>query len=301
MQCALSWMAMATAHTIVTTTHGRYLIEPPRQGTPCGLLVGFHGYAEPAETQLERLRSIPGSADWLLVSIQGLHRFYNRRSEEVVASWMTRQDRELAIADNLRFVDGVVDAAARDVARRHFRSCSPVSRKVWRWRFARPAMSPVRSRSSSRLAATFRPSSTGTRSVAIPGGVRRPGQPRRVVLAEKWAADQARLEDAGVDLTAFGFDGGHEWNGEVSAAAGTFLQRVTSAAPLTPSIHSAIVSLHRRVDAGLIGAFDTLNEWSPPCTMCRAAGGRHRRRDGRQFARASRTRRGFPGRKGLAA
>ena len=78
---------MATAHSIATTTHGRYLAEPPKPGTPRGLLVGFHGYAEAAEAQLERLRSVPGAGDWLLVSIQGLHRFYNRRSQEVVASW----------------------------------------------------------------------------------------------------------------------------------------------------------------------------------------------------------------------
>ena len=71
---------MATAHTIVASTHGRYLTEPPKGDAPRGLLFGFHGYAEGADTQLERMRSIPGSADWLLVSIQGLHRFYKRRS-----------------------------------------------------------------------------------------------------------------------------------------------------------------------------------------------------------------------------
>ena len=106
--------AMTGARTIAAATHGRYLVEPARQGKPVGLLVGFHGYAETAEAHLERLRSIPGSEDWVLASIQGLHRFYRGRSEEVVASWMTRQDRELAIADNVVFVATVVESVARE-------------------------------------------------------------------------------------------------------------------------------------------------------------------------------------------
>ena len=98
---------------IATTTHGRYLLLPASTPAPAGLIVGFHGYAEGAESQLERLRAIPGADRWTLVSVQGLHRFYQRRTNEVIASWMTRQDRELAIADNLAYVDGVVDAASR--------------------------------------------------------------------------------------------------------------------------------------------------------------------------------------------
>src|SRR6202047_3940171 len=56
--------AVTGARTIATPTHGRYLVEPDRQGKPLGLLVGFHGYAETAEAHLARLRAIPGSGDW---------------------------------------------------------------------------------------------------------------------------------------------------------------------------------------------------------------------------------------------
>ena len=77
--------------TIPVSTHGRYLIEPPAAGdAPAPLLVGFHGYAEGAEAQLERMRAIRGTERWRIVSIQGLNRFYNRRSNEVIAGWMTR-------------------------------------------------------------------------------------------------------------------------------------------------------------------------------------------------------------------
>ena len=214
-------------HTIAATTHGRYLTELPKLETPRGLLVGFHGYAEPAEAQLERLRSIPGSSDWLIISIQGLHRFYNRRSEEVVASWMTRQDRELAIADNVAFVNGVVDAVTRES-----RVESPL---VFAGFSQGVAM-------ACRAACGCPCTVAGLISVGgdVPPELDRGALSRiRVALVcrgsrdewyspEKWAADQARLVDAGVDLSAFGFEGGHEWNAEVSAAAAVFVQRITS-------------------------------------------------------------------------
>jgi poly(3-hydroxybutyrate) depolymerase len=66
--------------TIATQTHGRYLVVPPVSPGPAPVLLGFHGYAEAAETQLERLRAIKGAERWLLVSIQGMHRFYQRRT-----------------------------------------------------------------------------------------------------------------------------------------------------------------------------------------------------------------------------
>ena len=120
--------------SIAATTHGRYLVVPPAGAAPAGLLVGFHGYAEGAESQLERLRAIPGAERWGLVAIQGLHRFYQRRTNEVIASWMTRQDRDLAIADNLAYVEGVIDAVSREIApltrARHGWCCAAFSQGV---------------------------------------------------------------------------------------------------------------------------------------------------------------------------
>ena len=46
-----------------------------------------------------------------LVSIQGLHRFYSRGGD-VVASWMTKEDREQAIADNVDYVGKVLTTVA---------------------------------------------------------------------------------------------------------------------------------------------------------------------------------------------
>src|SRR5215831_2322096 len=99
-----------TEHSIEVTTHGRYLLDGAHPGKP--MLVGFHGYGESAEMQLDRLRSISGSDRWILIAIQGLHRFYKRRSDEIVASWMTRQNRDLAIRDNCSYVVKVINTVA---------------------------------------------------------------------------------------------------------------------------------------------------------------------------------------------
>jgi predicted esterase len=211
--------------TIATTTHGRFLVEPAR-ARAAGILVGFHGYGEPAELQMDRLRSIPGSDGWLLVAVQGLHRFYRGRTEDVVASWMTRQDRELAIADNVAFVASVVEAVVRES-----RTSSPM----------------VFSGFSQGVAMAFRAACASSRPVAgviAAGGDVPPelgkdvlGCIPAVVLARgardewyppaKWAYDQSRLREARVHVRELDFEGAHEWNADVSRAAGEFLQRLT--------------------------------------------------------------------------
>ena len=89
-----------------TRVHGRVLLRAARKPLS-GVLLGFHGYLESAETQLARLEQIPGFDAWTLVSMQALNRVYRGRSKETVASWMTRQDRDQAIADNIEYVDRV--------------------------------------------------------------------------------------------------------------------------------------------------------------------------------------------------
>ena len=76
------------------------------------MVVGFHGYMENAEIQMARLTTLPGAERWTLISVQGLHRFYKGRSREVIAGWMTQQDRNDMIADNIEYADRVIDAAA---------------------------------------------------------------------------------------------------------------------------------------------------------------------------------------------
>ena len=105
-------MADAAVHTIAVTTHGRYLVRPPETTPARVAVVGFHGYGQRAENMLVELTALPGSEAWLLVSVQGLHRFYDRAAQQVIAHWMTHEDRELAIGDNVAYVDAVVAAVA---------------------------------------------------------------------------------------------------------------------------------------------------------------------------------------------
>src|SRR5687768_4450948 len=94
---------------VPATIHGRVLIEPDA-GAAVSLraLVGFHGYAQAASDMMADLNRMPGASDWTRVSIQALNRFYIRGDAQVVASWMTREDRDQAIADNIAYVDSAI-------------------------------------------------------------------------------------------------------------------------------------------------------------------------------------------------
>ena len=208
--------------SIATRTHGRYLVVPPATLGPAPVLVGFHGYAEGAEAQLERLQAIPGADRWRLVSIQGLHRFYQRRTNEVVAGWMTRQDRELAIADNLAYIASVIEAIGREW---------PGASRV------------VLAGFSQGVAMTFRAAAAAAERVdgviAVGGDV--PPELDAAALAQIPAAlvcrgardefyapatfdnDVRRLREAGADVRAVLFEGAHEWSDEVVRAASLFL------------------------------------------------------------------------------
>ena len=209
---------------IATPTHGRYLVVAPASPGPVALLVGFHGYGEDAERQLDRLLAIPGSDGWLIVSIQGLHRFYQRQTNAVVASWMTRQHRELAIADNNVYVAATLD----DVV-----AAWPTVRRIVFAGFSQGVAMAFRA------AASWAHATAGVIAVGgdIPPELDAPNL-RRVgsVLvcrgnrdewygANTFAADLRRLEESGVNAQRCEFDGGHEWSGAVNDAAAGFLQQ----------------------------------------------------------------------------
>src|SRR5690242_7640368 len=94
---------------VPATVHGRVLIEPDGGAAVSSrALVGFHGYAQTAGDMMQELNRIPGAGNWTRVSIQALNRFYIRGDSQVVASWMTREDRDQAIADNIAYVDSAL-------------------------------------------------------------------------------------------------------------------------------------------------------------------------------------------------
>jgi predicted esterase len=208
--------------TLETPIHGRYLVSPG--GEPRGpVLVGFHGYAETAEEELRRLRAIPGSDRWSVVSVQGLHQFYRRRTDEVVASWMTRQNRELAIEDNIAFVGRVI---------RHISENFSLGSILVMTGFSQGAAMAYRA------AATVDGVVAGV--IACGGDVPpeiAAGELARVkavligrgardewYTAEKMAVDEGRLRAAAVSLETMIFDAAHEWTVEFDQACSRFLQ-----------------------------------------------------------------------------
>ncbi len=211
--------------SIAVETHGRYLVEAPAGDGPAPLLVGFHGYSESADVQLDRLRAIPGSARWRLVAVQGLHRFYQRRSDEVVASWMTRQQRELAIADNLLYVAAVIDDVAREWPPTQPLVLAGFSQGVaMAFRAAASSARPVSAVIA--VGGDVPPELDSAALKRIPSALVCHGAGDPVYAPATFENDVRRLREAGVNVRPLDFDGGHEWAGAAIEAASRLLEEL---------------------------------------------------------------------------
>lgn len=216
-------MTDAVVRTIAATTHGRYLVMTPA-GTPAGLVVGFHGYAENAEIHLEALQGIPGIDDWVVVAIQGLHPFYTR-DERIVANWMTRQDRDVAIADNLAYVSQVLA-----IVRHEYGVEAPLALVGFSQGGAMAYRSAARFGAAGLivLAADVPPDVGATPGLQLPKVLLGRGTTDRWYTPEKHDADVAALARAGVAVENCVFEGGHEWGEPFRQAAGRYLAAVAS-------------------------------------------------------------------------
>lgn len=194
------------------TVHGRYLVRPASTGL---WLVGFHGQGQTAAAFYPALAA-SAPADWLVAAVQGLNRYYAGRSQDVVANWMTREDRELVIADNVAWVDGVLDRLAAEFG---------------------PPRVLVFAGFSQGVAMAYRAARLGRHAcaaVVVVGGdvppelAREPGAPWPRVLAmtgaadgwygpDRLEADAAFLRGVRPDARIVVFAGGHEWGEPVAA------------------------------------------------------------------------------------
>jgi predicted esterase len=208
------------SHTIPTTTHGRYLVDRPSGVGPFPLLVGFHGYKESAEHMLAELVRIRGERPWLLASVQALNRFYDRDNAKVIAGWMTRQDRELAIADNIAYVASVVAAVRRDhptTGTLVYAGFSQGAAMAYRAAaFAGPASGVI-------LLAGDVPPDVAPRAKALPPILIGRGTTDYWYTEPKAAADLAVLGGAGASFDVHVFEGGHVWESTFIARSGEFL------------------------------------------------------------------------------
>ena len=188
-------------------------------------LVGFHGYQENAAIHFEVLKQIAAGRPVGIVSVQGLHRFYNR-ANDVVASWMTTEDREHAIADNIEYVGHVLQAIGLD---------SGIVRPLIYVGFSQGVAMAYRA------AALVQRPCDGVIALAgdVPPDVAPlAGSLPRILLGwgtdDKWytaakaAADLSVLRSAGTDVAEHRFDGGHEWTEAFLSRAGAFVDELSS-------------------------------------------------------------------------
>jgi predicted esterase len=203
-------------YSIATTTHGRVLVR--RAAAPRGLIVGFHGYLESAETQLARLDGIPGAEHWTRVSVQGLHRVYRGRTQEVVAGWMTSQDRDEMIDDNVAYVADAVRAVARDVT-------APIVFAGFSQGAAMAFRAAVRLGAAGVIAVggDVPPELLRDPSPGFPPVLLVRGADDLLYTAAQFDADLAALRERGARVEAVVFAGGHEWTTAVSDAAARWL------------------------------------------------------------------------------
>jgi len=212
---------------VSTTTHGRVLIEDAAVSVAAGTIIGCHGYGQNAAIMLEEMKRIPGAERWRLVSVQALHRFYTRGDQAVVASWMTREDREQAIADNIEYLNRVVHAVTADPAG------ADAGRVLVFLGFSQGASMAAR--------AAIR-GSTGATGVIILGGdipsdAREGGAaawPPVLIgcgdgdtwYGERVESDIAFLRERGVPHRVVRFAGGHEFTDEFRSAAGEWIAKL---------------------------------------------------------------------------
>lgn len=221
------------SRSIETATHGRYLVDIPAHSR--ATLVAFHGYQENAAVALDVLRKIAGKRAVGLVSVQGLHRFYTR-ANDVVACWMTKEDRELAIADNVAYVGGVLSAVSDEFGITRPLIYVGFSQGVaMAYRAAALVhLSPVALAKGERpcdgiiaLAGDL-PPDVAPLAASLPRVLIGRGTEDKWYTAEKAASDRAVLDPAGVRVDESVFTGGHVWAPEFIARASAFVDELSS-------------------------------------------------------------------------
>ena len=145
---------------------------------------------------------------------------YNVKTQEVVASWMTRQNRELAIADNLAYIGkvlGEVDGGGTRV----LAAFSQGTPTAYRAAAAHGAHGLII------LGGDCPPDIGAQESVQLPPVLVGRGERDDWYTAEKFEQDLRFLRRVSKDVRTLLFDGGHEWSEAFRQAAGEFLRGFT--------------------------------------------------------------------------
>jgi predicted esterase len=185
------------------------------------VFIGFHGYLESAEIQMERLAAVPGTDQWTLVSVQGLNRFYKGRTQEVVAGWMTRQDREDAIRDNVVYVDNVVELTRDGEIPIIYAGFSQGVAMAFR----AAIRGKVKAAGVIGVGGDVPPELLADAQSWFPRVLLMHGARDEWYTAEKMGQDYRALRPRVDDVQTYEYEGGHEWTEEVARAASKFIQQ----------------------------------------------------------------------------
>ncbi len=198
--------------TVEALIHGRVLYEAR---SPERLLVGFHGYAENAEKHFAELQKILGIERWSVAAVQGLRTFYAGRTNDVVASWMTSQDRELAITDNVDYLRKVIRSL-------------PAAKTLVFFGFSQGVAMAFRAAANIACAGIIAlggdvPPEIRERAKSLPPALLARGN------RDDWYTDAKMKADLEVlrNVTPFVFEGGHEFTDAFRVAAGEFLSALS--------------------------------------------------------------------------
>ncbi|MCB0343643.1 MAG: hypothetical protein KDD66_00925 [Bdellovibrionales bacterium] len=211
-----------TELVLETNVTGRALLQPAADSCKATVL-GFHGYAENAEIQLSRLEMLLPDRSWNLISVQGLYAFYNRTGD-VVASWMTKQNREAAIRNNLAFINAVIENAKVD---------NNLGKGVIFAGFSQGTSMAYRAAAASRLqclgviavGGDIPPELDSSSAGKIGFAVQARGNLDKSYPEEQLTKDIRRLESLRIPHLSVPYAGSHEWNSELCAALAEPLKR----------------------------------------------------------------------------
>ena len=100
-------------YKLITEKSARYFTLGEISPEVKTILFVLHGYAQLADEFILQFEKIKSNS-LLIVAPEGLHRFYSRGHEKVVASWMTKEERDDDIHDYVLFLDKVYDEVVKN-------------------------------------------------------------------------------------------------------------------------------------------------------------------------------------------
>jgi predicted esterase len=167
------------------------------------------------------LQKIPGIDSWSVAAIQALHPFYSRKGggEDIVASWMTRLDRDVAISENIEYIRRALASIWKGTTGNTtlvFTGFSQGVAMAYRAAaFAAPANGLI-------VLGGDVPPDVSEAKVKLPPVLVGRGSRDDWYTEDRMARDLDFLRGA-AEVTVSTFDGAHEWSDVFRVAAGSFL------------------------------------------------------------------------------